>query len=350
MQLLERFDTVVSLMTEDEARRVESEIIRTGDHLRALLVDFYERQGYKALGYSSYTAWGEVVAPRIFGMTRRRLAQELTAAVLERELGTIVPNSIPESQLRPMSVFVERPRGPGADEKPFEINGEAIRAAWDEANQRSDGKPTARVVEDVVREMRGDQPARPAPVETPENDVLDPPMEPAQALDMQRQSRINTGLYSSATPEWYTPRHIIDRVLALFGQIDLDPCSNSADPALANVPAQSYWTQADNGLAQLWCGNVYMNPPYGDEIGAWVERLHGAYESGEIEAAIALLPARTDTAWFQNYMADYRWCLVRGRLKFSSSENSAPFPSVVVYLGADDTAFWQHFHDLGIVK
>lgn len=331
MQLLERFDTVVSLMSEDEARECVTRINGHMNSARAELLRLYEGRGWAALGYAS---WRECVVNE-FDASKTHLYRELEAARIEQRISPIGEiGIIPEGQLRPLAALSPM-------EQPM---------AWDEANQRSDGKPTARIVEEVVREMRGDQPARPAPVETPENDVLDPPMEPAQALDMQRQSRINTGLYSSATPEWYTPRHIIDRVLALFGQIDLDPCSNSADPELAKVPAQSYWTQADNGLAQLWCGNVYMNPPYGDEIGAWVERLHGAYESGEIEAAIALLPARTDTAWFQNYMADYRWCLVRGRLKFSSSENSAPFPSVVVYLGADDTAFWQHFHDLGIVK
>ena len=346
MQLAERFDTVVSLMTADEARATEAEIIKTGDRLRVLLVDFYERQGYRALGYSSYTDWGEAIAPRVFGLTRAHLTRQLTAAVIERELVPMGTNSgeIPERALRPMSVFIDRPRGPGADEKPFEINSEAIRAAWDEANARTEGKPTARVVEQVVKEMRGNPRAA-----EPENDPLDPPMEPEQVADIERKARVNAGLFSSATPEWYTPQHIVQRVIALFGRINLDPCSNSSDPALANVPADAYWTLADNGLVQPWHGRVYMNPPYGDEIAGWVGRMRGAYETGEISEAVALLPARTDTAWFQS-LADYRMCFIRGRLKFSGSENSAPFPSAVVYVGADAALFFDCFGDLGFVK
>ena len=43
-----------------------------------------------------------------------------------------------------------------------------------------------------------------------------------------------------------------------------------------------------------------------------------------------LLPARTDTKWFHEYIyhkAEIRF--IRGRLKFGNSKNSAPFPSMV---------------------
>jgi len=181
------------------------------------------------------------------------------------------------------------------------------------------------------------------------DDVWDPPMESAQSADRlwreeKPPSRITTGLMSSATPEWYTPRHIIDRVARVFGAIDLDPCSNSHEAP--NVPALHHFTAADDGLAQIWHGRVYMNPPYGDEIPAWVERLIRAYQESEIAEAIALLPARTDTAWFQP-LYDYALCFVRGRLRFSNSENSAPFPSVVAYLGPDFDLFRNQFEDIG---
>ena len=44
-----------------------------------------------------------------------------------------------------------------------------------------------------------------------------------------------------------------------------------------------------------------------------------------------LIPARTDTKWFHKYIygkAEIRF--VKGRLKFGDSNNSAPFPSMVV--------------------
>src|SRR5262249_22189636 len=88
-----------------------------------------------------------------------------------------------------------------------------------------------------------------------------------------------------------------------------------------------------------------MNPPYGDEIAIWVDRLIQAYEGEEIVEAIALLPARTDTKWFQSLteIEDYVLCFVTGRLRFSGAENSAPFPSVVVYMGPDVELFKKYF-------
>ena len=69
-----------------------------------------------------------------------------------------------------------------------------------------------------------------------------------------------------------------------------------------------------------------MNPPYGREIGKWVKK---AYESKSL--VVALLPARTDTKWFHEFIygkAEIRF--IKGRLKFGGSSNSAPFPSMLV--------------------
>lgn len=150
--------------------------------------------------------------------------------------------------------------------------------------------------------------------------------------------------YSSNTPEWYTPDHILGRVCEVFGEIDLDPCSNShTDP---HVSADHYFTEADDGLSCRWFGNVYMNPPYGDVISDWVDKAATSYETGDINAAILLVPARTDTQWFRR-LRSFPRCFVWGRLKFSGSTNSAPFPSMVVYLGEDIQSFTRAFDDIG---
>lgn len=49
-----------------------------------------------------------------------------------------------------------------------------------------------------------------------------------------------------------------------------------------------------------------------------------------------LLPARTDTKWWHEWVAPYAELrFVKGRLKFGGAKNSAPFPSVVaIYRGA----------------
>lgn len=156
-----------------------------------------------------------------------------------------------------------------------------------------------------------------------------------------------TGMFSSDTPEWYTPADIIERTVALLGAIDLDPCSNEGSP---NVPAARYFTAADDGLRQIWSGRVYMNPPYGAVIGDWMTKLRDEHVAGRVPEAIALVPARTDTAWWQDNLSNTSICYVRGRLRFSGHENSAPFPSAVVYFGKRRTEFWEEFDDVGEIR
>ena len=45
---------------------------------------------------------------------------------------------------------------------------------------------------------------------------------------------------------------------------------------------------------------------------------------------VCLVPARTDTAWWHDYAMRGEIRFIRGRLKFGSSKNSAPFPSAIV--------------------
>lgn len=158
-------------------------------------------------------------------------------------------------------------------------------------------------------------------------------------------------LYTSETPEWYTPRIIIDSVLELFGAIDLDPCSNGKGDA-ANVPATEHYTREDNGLARAWHGKVYMNPPYGREVAQWVEKVIAEYQAGNISEAIILIAARTDTRWF-NLLVNYgaMWCAVEGRLLFTTpgvkTSNAAPFPSAIFYLGDNVQDFYHCFKHHG---
>lgn len=60
------------------------------------------------------------------------------------------------------------------------------------------------------------------------------------------------------------------------------------------------------------------------------------HKSQNIQPRRMLLPARTDTRWFHEFIygkAEIRF--VRGRLKFGNATNSAPFPSMVVVWRGD---------------
>lgn len=140
----------------------------------------------------------------------------------------------------------------------------------------------------------------------------------------EREIVINPGMMTSTTPEWATPQPFFDKLAAEFGGFDLDPCATSE-----NAKCTVFYTETEDGLKQPWQGKVFMNPPYGREIGHWVEKAYAASLAGCL--VVCLLPARTDTAWWHNYvmLAD-EVRFVRGRLKFGGSKNSAPFPSAVV--------------------
>lgn len=152
--------------------------------------------------------------------------------------------------------------------------------------------------------------------------------------------------FSSKSGEWNTPRLIWERVIQVMGGIDLDPCSNRQ--GTPNVPALRYFTCMEDGLSSEWFGRVYMNPPYGNEISRWVDKLIGEYQVGRVTQAIALVPSRTDTLWFRGFRPFPR-CFLWGRLSFGEAENGAPFPSMVVYLGKDLAGFIKGFGDIGDV-
>lgn len=128
--------------------------------------------------------------------------------------------------------------------------------------------------------------------------------------------------FSSASDEWATPQDFFDALHKEF-RFNLDPCADKK-----NAKCERFFTKKDNGLAQSWKGaRVFCNPPYGRVIGDWVKKC----ATGGATVTVALLPARTDTRWFHDYIygkAEIRF--VRGRLKFGGHKNSAPFPSMVV--------------------
>jgi site-specific DNA-methyltransferase (adenine-specific) len=76
---------------------------------------------------------------------------------------------------------------------------------------------------------------------------------------------------------------------------------------------------------------VFCNPPYGREVGKWVEKSYKEAKKKNT-TVVMLIPARTDTRYFHDYIyhkaKEIRF--IKGRLKFGKATNAAPFPSMVV--------------------
>lgn len=134
----------------------------------------------------------------------------------------------------------------------------------------------------------------------------------------------------AVTSEWATPPDVL-AALGGAAAFDLDPCAMVRQPWAC---ARESFTVIDNGLRRAWRGDVYMNPPYGAELGAWLARL------ADHRRGVALIFARTETDAFQTYVwaAATAVLFLRGRLHFHYPDGSrARFnggaPSVLVAYG-----------------
>lgn len=142
-------------------------------------------------------------------------------------------------------------------------------------------------------------------------------------------------MFSNKNNAWCTPRDFFNELNKEFNFI-LDPCCMPK-----SALCDKYYTPNEDGLKQDWSGEVvFVNPPYGREIGKWVKK---SYEEGQKENTIIvmLIPSRTDTRYFHNYIynkAEIRF--IKGRLKFIDLDfkgdekdrklSPAPFPSMIV--------------------
>jgi site-specific DNA-methyltransferase (adenine-specific) len=142
---------------------------------------------------------------------------------------------------------------------------------------------------------------------------------------------INDELMSSNTPEWATPQWLFDVLNSIYC-FTLDPCATHE-----NAKCPKHYTQEDDGLSLSWGDEtVFMNPPYGSEIGKWVEKCSRLEEG----CRVALLPARTDTRWFHEYIyGQAEIYFIRGRLKFGDGKGPAPFPSMIVVWGGSEEQY-----------
>jgi hypothetical protein len=110
------------------------------------------------------------------------------------------------------------------------------------------------------------------------------------------------------TDSWITPDWLIQKL----GPFDLDPCACVPQPWPC---AERQFTADDDGLMRSWgAAFVYCNPPYGKQLGAWLNRM-ALHDNG-----IALTYARTDTRALSGKRVP-----VRRRAPFPARPADVPF-------------------------
>lgn len=143
--------------------------------------------------------------------------------------------------------------------------------------------------------------------------------------------------------DWYTPKWIFDELNLEF---DLDPCSPIG--GISWIPTKKYFALPESdGMKLSWEGRVWLNPPYGKETKGFLEKMHG-HRNG-----VALVFARTDCAWFHDFVAKADAILfLRGRVKFvdglgATGGSGAGSGSMLIAWGEDNVAALQRMSSFG---
>ena len=133
--------------------------------------------------------------------------------------------------------------------------------------------------------------------------------------DFERPSFCGSGgaAFSAGRDDWETPMELFRR-LDRFWHFDLDAAASDSNHLCAD-----YYTKETDGLAHSWKGRrVWCNPPYGRQIADWCRKAYEDTRDGTT-VVIMLIPARTDTGWYHDYIegkaAEVKF--LRGRLKFA---------------------------------
>lgn len=141
---------------------------------------------------------------------------------------------------------------------------------------------------------------------------------------------------TSETVEWGTPADMFEALDDMFGGFDLDACAAGAH--IAKCPA--FIGPEQDALKTAWGvpgSHVFLNPPYGREIGPFLKRAVEQSRGGRL--VVALIPCRTDTQWFTEWVMPHAAQLyfIKGRLAYENwaggvktpATARAPMPSCV---------------------
>jgi phage N-6-adenine-methyltransferase len=146
---------------------------------------------------------------------------------------------------------------------------------------------------------------------------------------------VNSALmFSKASDEWSTPQELYDELHREF-DFEVDAAASRE-----NHKCRVWFGDRIDALAlESWGAlpmSVFLNPPY-SRVREFVAK--AAEQASRGLTVVCLVPARTDTRWWHEHVwsthdhlpwPNVEIRFLKGRLKFGNSQNSAPFPSVIV--------------------
>lgn len=152
----------------------------------------------------------------------------------------------------------------------------------------------------------------------------------------------------AARNDWGTPEWLVGAArAALGGRIDLDPCGNP-ERVLPGI-ARTFLPPQDDGLALPWEGTVFVNPPFGKPLDAWMAKAESEAVTRGAEI-VFLAPAVVSRAcWHRHVPKASSICFLKGRVTFDGAQHSATFPVALIYYGSHPWVFHAAFAKHGMV-
>lgn len=150
--------------------------------------------------------------------------------------------------------------------------------------------------------------------------------------------RLHEGKAATGRTTYDTPWWLLRDIELLFGPIYLDAAASWSHRVcprfLGDIEVE--WPRTE--LA-------FMNPPYGKDIDWFLSIARWNVIIGRARACVCLVPARTDTAWWDCATAPTlcttRTFLLDGRLRFGGASHSAMFPSALIVYGDPPLQNWE---------
>jgi phage N-6-adenine-methyltransferase len=122
-----------------------------------------------------------------------------------------------------------------------------------------------------------------------------------------------------------TPKAIFDHFDEIYN-FQLDPCTSTSKPNNLGTPHYYHYDPdtkvGDNGLTLSWSKykSVFANPPWAN-LETWIKKAY--YESLDSCTVAVLLPVKSDTNWFHEYVLEKSDIIhfIKGRVIFEGHDN-----------------------------
>lgn len=140
---------------------------------------------------------------------------------------------------------------------------------------------------------------------------------------------------AAAKTDYGTPRELYDELDREF-RFAVDAAANEANHKAARWIGPGGF-MADALSPGRWARRgqaAFLNPPYSKHTPDFVARARLEARGGIV--VVCLLPARTETRWWQASCAGSEVRLVRGRIRFDGGRVQAPFAPAIVVMRPGD--------------